>query len=331
MAVYIPVYKKMKYSEDAIIERSLPVVGEPLTKEGDPVVPFTKLGKARVSSKILKLDPKIKLSKGNQKGTVIYEGEIIGKEGMFKKVKAPFTGALEEEHNGTLVFAQEKKDSWLLSGLWGTVEKIEGNKSVFIKSQTLDINFVAYTSYFVMGELVVFPNPSELLDLEYLERFSKNTKNKVIYIGNHVRKPVVDTAIEMGIGALIGGSTDKNTFDYADSKGLPLVVTTGFGKLTTPVFIFDFLKSISNRHVFIDGKQGIMRVPMPPENNFKDQQPLGGTLRELAPGLNVLVLEKDHFGKTATILEVMDATIKVKLDKSGEEFQTKVPNIFALV
>lgn len=329
MAVYILVYKKMKYSKQVLIERALPVKGDLVVKRGDIVVPFTKIGRSKVSKESFNLSSKIRLGSKKKEGTFVYKGDQIGKIGLLKKIIAPYNGILEKINN-TWYLAQEKRDSWILSGVWGTVKDVIPSHSVKIMTQSVDINFVAYTPDFVMGELIVFPNPSDLLDIEYLNNFSNSRQNKIIYIGHHIRKKIIDTALELNIGCIIGGSITKANFNYAKKNKLPIAITTGFGFLKTPPFIFDFLKTISNRHVFVDGNVGILQIPMPVENTFKKDS-MAHSLREVRAGLSVLVLENDYFGSTGVVENVQDSNIYVKLDKSGKRVSVQVPNIFALI
>lgn len=329
MSSYIPVYKKMKYSKQVLIERPLPTKGDLVVKKGDSVVPFTKVGRSKVSKEYVNLASNIHINSKKKEGTFIYKGEQIGKAGFFKKVLAPYNGSLEKV-NETWRFVQEKHDAWILSGVWGVVEDVIPGLSVKIKTQSVDINFVAYTTDFVMGELIVFPNPSELLDIEYLNNFSNSRQNKIIYIGHHIRKKIIDTALELNIGCIIGGSITKANFNYAKQNKLPIAVTTGFGFLETPPFIFDFLKTISNRHVFVDGNAGILQIPMPIDNDFKKDS-IAHSLREVKAGLSVLILESDYFGSTGVVDDVQDDVIYVKLDKSGKRVSVRIPNIFALI
>jgi hypothetical protein len=328
MDLYIPVYKKMKYSNNVLLERALPQKGELVVKEGDQVVPFTKIGHSKISKESFKLDPKIKLVNDIKDNAFVYEGEKIGRVG-FKKVLAPYNGFITRV-KGSYYFNQEKKDTWVLSGVWGTVSEVVGNISTKIKSQTVDINFVAYSPKILMGELIVFPNPNELLDIEYLQNFSSSVRDKIIYIGHHVREEVYLKAVELGVGGLVAGSIDRPLYSYSKSQSTAVCITTGFGTYTTPQHIFDFLKTISNRHVFLDGSKGYLRVPMPPENSFEETKSKS-SLRYVKPGLSVLIFDKQHFGQTGVVEKVQEDIIYVKLNKSQDLVQTKVPNIFALI
>jgi preprotein translocase subunit YajC len=330
MALYIPIYRKLKYSEDIILTRSLPARGDLVVKQSEPVVPFTKIGRAKVSKERWKLEDGVRLARGIEDNSLIYQGEVVGRK-FLRKFKAPYSGTIKKQDDGYYLY-QEERDVWILSGLWGTIESVTEARNVNIKTQSVDVNFVAFTPQEVMGELIVFPNPSELLDIEYLQNFAKNTLNKVIYVGNHIRKQVVDKAIELKVTALIGGSIDWQVFKHAQHHGLPVALTTGFGKLETPEFIFNFLKSVSNRHVFVDGKAGLLRVPMPPDTDtFNNYRAEGSALREVKKGLIVIIYERDYFGMTGIVEDVQNEVIHVKLDKSSETVLVQIPNIFALI
>lgn len=328
MTLYIPVYKKMKYSSKVEVERSLLVKGEFVVKEDSEVVPFTKLGHCKVSKTKLVLDPKLKLDSKLGVDSFVYKGEKLGRIG-FKKYEAPYNGYLTM-NGSNYIFNEEKQDTWLLSGMWGRVSEVIGNIAVKIETQTVDINFVAYTDKELMGELIVFPNPKEGLDLEYLEKFATNVKDKIIYVGHNLREEVYNKAISLGVGGIVAGSVDLRLYSYAKSQKTALGITTGFGKYETPQYIFDFLKTISNRHVFMDGSKGYLRVPIPQENNFAEAE-TDDTLREVVPGLSVLVFDRLHFGQTGEVDHVQDEIIYVKLNKSEETVEVKIPNIFALI
>jgi hypothetical protein len=331
MSNYIPVCRKLRYSDSVLIERKLPAEGDLVVKEGDIVLPFTKVGKAKISKEYFKIDEKIHLGKNSKDGAFIYKGDALGKSGLFKKVIAPYNGFVATI-NENKYFMQEKKDSWVLAGVWGSVTKTDPKKEVVIKTQAVDVNFVAYTPRVVMGELVVFPNPSELLDLEYLEKFSNNIKGKVIYVGHTIRKKLVERSVALKVGALIGGSMDRVVYDYAKRSNMSVGLTTGFGNLQTAPYVFEFLKTISNRHVFVDGKNGLLRVPMPADNSYKEMSMSGefSSIVEAAPGMEVLVLEKAYFGQTGRIDSVQNDILYVTLDKSGEKVEAHIPNVFAL-
>ncbi len=329
MSTYIPVYKKMKYSPNSLITRKLPVQGDLVVKEGDTVVPFTKIGRSKVSADSFILPQKIKLDKRIDLDSYIYKDEVIGKVG-FKKFLAPYNGFVTKNNNGELVYFQEMHDVWILSGVWGTVKQVAKGLSVTIETKSIDISFVSSSSESIMGELIVFPNPSDLLDAEYLQKFAGNTKNKIIYIGNHIRKQIVDLAAELKTGALIAGSIDKSTYNYAKKLGVSVSITTGFGHFDTPDYIFEFLKNVSNRHVFVNGSDGLLQVPMPEDNKFIQANDSEKCLKMVEQGLKVMIFNKTDFGEVGIVEKMQDEIIYVKLNKSEKIAEVKIPNIFAI-
>ncbi len=327
MNYYVPIFKKVKYSASLNIERTLPAKGEIVVKVGDAVLPFTKIGHTKVSKESFKLDPKLSLSSKVKEGSFVYKGEKLGRLG-FKKFEAPYNGTISQKGDSWL-FYQEKKDNWLLSGVWGTVTEVIGNIAVRISTQTVDINFLAYSNKVLMGELIVFPNPTDLLDLEYLKNFSNNVRDKIIYVGHHIREEVYVKAVELGVGGLIAGSIDARLYSYSKSQPTAVCITTGFGKYSTQQYIFEFFKSISNRHVFLDGRNGYLRVPVPPDNKFSET-PMKSSLRVVKPGLQVYLFDKQHMGLEGEVDRVQDDVIYVKLNKSNTVVETMMPNLFAL-
>ncbi len=327
MNFYVPIYNNMQYVEKMVISRALPAPGDLVVKKGDTVLPFTKIGRTKISHRSYVLDPKTKINPTKLKDPIVFEGEQIGRLGL-RPVTSPFLGMLEQTDVGYTI-KEEKKDFWLLSGVWGVVDKVVQGQSATIKTQAMDVNFVACTKEDVLNELVVFPNPSELLDLEYLKSFARSVAGKVVYVGDYIRSEVVEKAIDQKVGALIGGSVDKKVFNFAKANRLPLGITTGFGNLKTHPDVFEFLKGVTNRHVFFSGKAGHLRIPVPAENNYTVKN-LRVSIVPLSIGLKVLVLEKDAFCQFGVVDHLQDETIYVKLNQSEDVIEVKMPNILAL-
>ncbi|HXK52595.1 hypothetical protein H6802_01865 [Candidatus Nomurabacteria bacterium] len=330
MAYYIPVYRKMNLHRESLVRRELPIEGDLIVKVGDSVLPFTKIGRATISKDFLVLPPKIKIQRSMLPKPLIYEGEVLGRAG-FRSFKAPFNGYFEEDSINGLVYKREKQDYWMLAGVWGVVSEVVGGRSVTIKAQVIDINFSAACGTDHMAELIVFPNPSKLLDLEYLQNFSKGIKGKIVYVGDFLRKELVLKAIELKVGALIGGSIEKDIFNLAKSRGLGVGITTGFGQLQTPSKVFDFLKTVSNRHVFIDVSDGKLTIPIPSEFNTSSFAENGESICEVKKEVPVLVLQSPYFGREGKVDDIQNDKIYVKLNESEEVHEINNSNLLALL
>lgn len=327
MSIYIPTLKKVNYIGKTTVQRNLPKKGDLVVKVGDKVVPFTKIGRTKLSKKSIPLPKKLKISSNILKQEIIYKGDKIGRLG-FKKYLAPYNGTIIDTKNG-LEFIEEEHDFWVLSGVWGDVKDISDNKSVSITTQTINVPFAYYSGDFTMGELVVFPNPSELLDISYLEHFSKNTESKLIYVGDFLRKTLLDKAISLGITTLIAGSTTIEIASYAKKNNINIALFSGFGELKTPEFIFNLLNDISNRHVFLYDKLKILQVPVP--EDFDPDIPTLSTLVEAQPGMEVYILATAYFGQVGKIDRVQDTDIYVKLSSVDKVVVVSSANLFALV
>jgi hypothetical protein len=327
--MYIPIIQKINYRNDLFLERSLPTQGYLTANIGENVQPFSKLGMSKISHEQIVFGDDLKLSRGKKLGSYFYQGEKIGSMHLIKIV-APFNGYIAKD-GANYVFKQEERDYWLLAGAWGTVVDMIKDTSVLLKTQVIDIKFVTSTNQTLSGEFIVFPNPGEALVMEYLENLSKNLYKKIVYIGDYVTEKAISKAADLGVLGILAGGVDKAGFSYAKKAGLFLGIFTGFGQVVVPHQIFEILKRVSNRFVFVDGEHQLIRVPVPerfPDIMVKDATK--STLKFVKVGLEVLVLQKPFFGKIGTVDRVNENSILVKFpDKEGTT-EIFVPNVLAL-
>ncbi len=326
MKTLIPKIKKKRFSVNIFVERSLPLNGTLNVKPGDTVDPVTRLGMTKISTGVSYVPLNMKLAKGKFESGYFYFGEVIGRAGS-KKVIAPFDGYISKSQNG-YILTQEPKEHWLLSGVWGVVEKRSENGSVLIKTQAIDFNMAVCSSKFVTGELVVFPNPSDVLQLQYLQNFAKDVFGKIIYLGNFATFESVEKAAELGVAGLLAGSAEKQTFDFAKEKGICLGLFNGFGKLETPEIIYAYIKEVSSRFVFMMGEKNIFRIPIPQQDAINTQDT--NTLVEPAVGMQVQVFQKPYYTHVGQITDVQSDSIYVKLIQAEQPVQIKLPNLVAI-
>jgi hypothetical protein len=326
----IPLVQKISKKNDVFIERVLPKKGELDAPTGKKVEPFTRLGITKVSYGRLPLGHSVRITDKRAPDALFYTGETIGKVGG-KKIVAPFDGLLIKNDSG-YVLEQEERDFWLLAGVWGEVVDSVDKYSVVLKTQVVDVHFAAYTEGSYDGELIVFPNPSELLEMQYLERYSKDSFGKIIYTGNYVNSAMVEKAADLGVAGIVAGSTEKEAFVKAKRLGIFLGSISGFGKIPTPGPVYEFLKDISNRYVFLNGNTGILRVPVSAtfSDNEISPETYSGTLRELKEGIMVQIFEEPYFGWVGKVSSVQGYDVYVILDDVRDPVKIKIPNIMAL-
>lgn len=326
----IPKLSKIVKNNDVYVERVLPKEGKLNVKVGMKTEPFTKMGVTKVSYGKLPINDSFRLESKKRVGDFFYTGDTVGYV-RGKKVIAPFDGRIEKVENNYL-YKQDERDFWLLAGVWGEIVGVVKRRSVLLKTQTTDLHLAAYTKISYSGELIVFPNPSKILELQYLEKFLKDSFGKIIYLGDHVDVPAVEKAVNLGVAGLLAGSAAREAFSLAKENEMFLGVFSGFGEVPTPKPIYEFLNDISNRFVLLQGSRGVVRVPNPErfsENETtSDNQDL---LVELREGLRVQVLKYPEFGQVGTVQKIDDnGQIYVKLDQKAKPVQVQIPNILAL-
>ncbi len=320
----IPKVAKLVYSRDIYMERPLPLKGTVNVQVGDSVEPITKIGMTKISNAVSHIPSNLSFAKGKFESGFVYTGEKIGRSGLRKAI-APFDGYISKADQN-YVLTQEPKEYWVLSGVWGQVVKKVENTSVLIKTQCIDVKLTVCSHKYISGELIVFPNPSNLLQMQYLENFSKDVYGKIIYLGEFAPYDAIVHAADLGVGAIIAGGADKVSFEYAKSKNMTLGLINGFGNLETPDYIFDVIKEVSSRYVFVLGQSNTLRIPVP---SFDKETSNGSELVELTEGLRVQVFQKPYYGMTGTISSVQGSSVYVNLSGASEPIQFSLPNVLA--
>jgi len=322
----VPVIRRIKDNKKCYVERVFPVDGTLMVKVGDYVKPFEHLGDCRFSQNEMVFPKNFKPYKFKNDKKFYYSGSLIGKL-KSEKVYAPYDGDLLMSEDKNYVFEESEKRYILLSGVWGKVKSIFDKKSVLLETETKDVLLCASTEVQVSGELVVFPNPTDVLKSSYLESFAKGIKGKIIYIGHSVGLDVVEKAFGMGASALIVGSADREVFDFAKSKGFAFGIFSGFGKIKTPESVYKLLSSVPYRYVFFEGDKNILRIPVEmgesePEGEKEDLD----FVKNIDTGMSVQVLQEPYFGWIGTVDRVVESSIFVRFGIEKNSVEIRLPN-----
>ncbi len=218
----------------------------------------------------------------------------------------------------------------LLSGVWGTVEDVVDEYSVLIKSSFVDLHLAVATIAYTEGELIVFPNPSDLIQRQYLDKYAYSLGGKIIYTGNNLTLNIAELARSYKVAGILAGGCVRSTFEYARDNNLFLGLFTGFGNCRTPDTVFDVLNDVATRRVFVSGEERFVRVPVP-ELFFPDKsQEESEIFKEVIDGLRVFVLQTPYFGSTGHVISVGKLGAVVKLSSTGEIVEVPMPNMLAL-
>ena len=335
----VPVTKKIEDNEKGFIERALPVAGELSVKVGDSVQPFDHLGECSFSQNEIILPKSFKPNGLRTDKRYYYFGSLLGKNGS-DKVLAPYDGNLFMSDDKRYKFSEIDRKYILLSGVWGKVKSILEKRSVFLEAQTKDILFGASTEVSTSGELVVFPNPTDILKRSYLESFAKGIKGKIVYVGDFVGLDVVEKAIELEANGIIVGSAHKEVFDFAKAKNLAFGIISGFGKIATPDSVYKLLSSVSYRYVFFEGDKNLLKIPVDSQCQTQAQAQesvstpekisakASAPIKKVTSGMNVQVLQDPYFGWIGAVDRTTESSIFVKFGFDKSSVEVKLPNFY---
>ena len=324
----VPVINRITDKNNVYVERTLPVSGSVYVKQGDTVEPFDHIADCVYAQRELILPSKFSPKGFKKNGQFYYANMQLGSKGK-EKILSSYNGYMFKDTTGKYRYVEAERKYTLLSGVWGTVDKIVEKTSVLIKAQVRDVCIPVCTREFFAGELIVFPNPSEILEKFYLDQFSsQSAEGKIVYVGNHVDINLLTQAVKSGWGGVLAGSTDRDTYAYAKSHDITLGVFTGFGEAGTPDDIYQLLNQVTNRYVFFYGERNFLRIPVPELalDNVKKYSPL----RPLKKGLNVIVLERQYFGEVGLVDRVSESSILIRFPNSQKTIEVKLPNVLAL-
>ena len=321
-----------------MVERYLPAKGNLFVQKGDKLEPFQKLGDCLHSPNTIYFPKEFEPVKFLREKVYFQKGNLLGKLGT-KKIAAESNGYMSFDSASEEYFFEDMPTKYtLLSGLWGEVSDVVPESSVLIKTTVTEVDLVACTSNFSFGELVVFPNPTEILEKFYLESFIKTTEGKIVYIGHHADTETIKKAHDLKISAIIAGSADPTGFSFAKSVNMGLGVLSGFGKLETPDFIYKLFNSVAYRHVFFHGDLGVLRIPMsgieeetvPSKKKRTSLKVMLKVIKKVIKGQKVQVLQKPHFGKIGVIDRVSVSSIFVRFDNELGPVEIDLPNFYII-
>jgi hypothetical protein len=328
----IPVLRRVTDKNDVYIERAMPVEGSLYVKQGDTVEPFDHIGDCIYAQRTSYLPLKFTPKGFKKNGQFYYTNMELGSRGK-EKIISQYDGYLFKNNKGRFEYVEAERKYPLLSGVWGTVDKVIDKFSVLIKSSVKDICLPVCSTKFFAGELIVFPNPSSILEKFYLDQFSaQSADGKIVYVGNHVNISLLQQAVKSGWGGVLAGSTDRETYAYAKANNITLGVFTGFGEVVTPDDIYQLLNQISNRYVFFYGEKNLLRVPVPTSGSISeiDKSKKYIPLKPIKKGNNVIVLDRQYFGEVGVVDRVSEFSIFVRFPNSQKTVDVKIPNILTL-
>jgi hypothetical protein len=322
-----PVYKNIDYLEEVYIERSLPNKGKILVTEGENIFPYTKIGFSKNSVKELIIPNELKFNYKLNKKKFIKTGELLASK-KNNYLFAPFDGYLDQKTGGRSLI-KHQEDYWLLAGITGKVEKIVPSQSCLIRTSGYKFKFFETSTNQVEGELRVLPNPSELIEIDFMEKYIKNGIGQVVYTGDFLRKSLLEKAIEIGCEGVICGSCDRDTLLYAKQNNFFVGVLSGFGRIPTHSKTYHLIKQFDNKYLLV--RENSKDFFISSQLVAKEKIPLVKTpFVFLKKGSKVICLEYPYFGWEGEVLNIESNMVSVKILKNLEEVLLDSSELIAL-
>jgi hypothetical protein len=331
--MFAPVIKKLMERQSLFVERSLSEEGNITVSVGEIVRPFDKLGHCTVSRRKLLLPEKFNPTgfKPNAKDAsqFIYAGTVLGKDGK-ETIAAPYDGFLTKTETSQFIFEEEARPHNLLSGVWGSVEKVLEGKSALISTNVVDVGLVVSTQGSFVGELVVFPDQKNFFEKYFVSAVASKPEGKVIYVGDYVDLEKISRISSAGVGAVIAGGGKREVLTYAKSIGMNLGFVSGFGEVKTSKEVFKRLSKHSERLVFFHGDKRLLRIPLSPEEVSPRKKRSIKCIKPVKKNANVLTMQGVYFGYIGKVDSVKDSSILVRFDGVKDLVEVYSPNFLLL-
>ncbi|MGR3219432.1 MAG: hypothetical protein ACUZ8H_06380 [Candidatus Anammoxibacter sp.] len=283
----------LKVSEKTTVlkKRTLPLLGNVLVKKGDIVRSDMIVAKTELPGKVHSINVinKLGISPGRineymlkKKGDSVTVDEPLAESKpwlKFLKVncKSTINGTVENISTitGQVLLREEPRPVQINAFIDGRVVETIEKEGVTIETTATFIQGIFGIGGETTGELVIpVKNPDSVLaETDIDESF----KEKIVVAGAFIDYKTLKKAIEVGVkGVIVGGFDDetlKEILGYdigvaitgAETIGITIIITEGFGRIEIAQKTFDLLKSRSGAKTSINGATQIRAGVVRPE------------------------------------------------------------------
>lgn len=209
-------------------------------------------------------------------------------------------------------FVAEIKDTVrqrLTAGVGGEVVKLIPGKAVLIQTSAVIIRGAAGCGEDSEGEVRIAAGYDGPIRLETVN----SDRAGDLLIGGYVPTlEVFKKAEAVGIRGIVCGGADFAAFDKTN---LPTLVTEGFGRIPLNRRVFDFLRGVEGRHVFLSPEHRELLVARDQRELIEAQsEEVTEPFAEVKTGMEVQVFAGENFGRTGKVGKVLGNQVEVVLD-----------------
>jgi hypothetical protein len=339
-------------SGDIVVRRTrrLPIKGEVLVKDGDPVQPDQVVARAMLPGilQTIKLSEKMGVEAKDvpglfqlKPGDPIEKGQTIAETkgffGMFKStVVSDFTGTVESvsEVTGSVLVREPSIPVDVKAYVQGTVADTIPDEGAIIETRCAMVQGIFGIGGERNGTIrIAVADPSKVLDAGDIQ---PSDAGKILIGGSGVTYEAIQRASDVGvIGLLAGGIKDSDLVKFlgydigvaitgSEQINLTLLVTEGFGFLAMAQRTFELLKSLEGQSASINGatqiRAGVIRPEIiVPLSASAAQSNKAAEAFELKLGTPIRVIREPYFGRLGSVtdlpaqLQVVDSGTEVRV------------------
>ncbi len=332
--------------------RRLPLKGEVLVKQGDEVSADTVVARTELPGNVKMFNianllgvpasdiPELLLIK---EGDVIAENEGIAQsKGLFGKwfkntVRSPIEGVFESfnEITGQAVLREPPIPVEIDGYVRGKVTAVLPDEGVEVETHCTFVQGIFGIGGEVRGEIkVVCSSPDQEITAD---RITPDCRDMVVVGGSYISHAVLKKAVSAGVKAIVvGGFDDKDLKDLLgydlgvaitghEKKGLTLILTEGFGRMTMAHGTFELLKKREGMLASVNGatqiRAGVMRpeIVIPLSSDAESRIQSGKQAGAMDIGSPIRCIRAPFFGKLGKVaalppeLQVLDSEAKVRV------------------
>ncbi len=314
-------------------ERRLPLRGEVLVREGDPVTHDQALARTELPGEVSTLNLVNRLGVApaelgkfmlKQPGDTVAAGEPIAQTRPLIKwfrttVKSPLAGTLESVSNvtGQVILRQPARPVEVLGYVDGTVVQTIPDEGAIVETRGAFIQGIFGVGGECWGELHMLTQaPDTCIAPDELD---DSCSGKVLVAGALLTRALVERARDCGAAAVIGGGirahelNDLLGYDLGvaitggENLGITVVVTEGFGQIAMAAKTFAILGQLHGRPASASGatqiRAGVQRpeIIVPDLEALEPPQPAVNVQEGLQLGDLLRVICVPHFGRSGRV------------------------------
>ncbi len=329
----------LRVSELTILrkERTLPLKGEVVVKEGDSVVASRIVARTELPgnvhsvnvANILSVLPDEVPGKMEKKaGDAVREGDVLARSsslfGIFKStVKSPITGTVESVSHvtGQVLLREPSIPVEVDAYVDGRVVEVRPGDGVVIETQGAFIQGIFGIGGEAFGVIeMAAQSPEEVLDAPAI---GPQHAGKILVGGSMVTAAALAKAVASGVKGIVAGGIDDSTIKAflgyeigvaitgTEEKGLTVVITEGFGHIKMADATFALFSSLVGKQASMNGATQIRAGVIRPEVVVPqlDRVATGGPVDEVVAGglelgTKVRIIREPHFGRLGRVVEL---------------------------